>query len=154
MQLQLHIKNKEDLEQRFGDCCWGYPDISDLLWDILDLLCYCQVKLDLCPSGLSCHPSPVAMISGCFFLILKSVYLHLEEQMPSRGTLMCLGWTLMSLVGPWLPGWDPDCLGLLGSTFLGSQMPSGRTQHFSSLNKNKFTFSNTWKRNTDFFFLL
>lgn len=39
----------KDLEQRCGDRCWGYADI-------LGLVCYCQVNLDVCPSELSCHP--------------------------------------------------------------------------------------------------
>lgn len=39
----------KDLEQRCGDRCWGYADV-------LDLVCYCQVNLDICHSELSCHP--------------------------------------------------------------------------------------------------
>lgn len=39
----------KDLEQRCGDRCWGYADT-------LDLVCYCQVNLDVRPSELSCHP--------------------------------------------------------------------------------------------------
>lgn len=92
----------------------------------MDVVCYCQVKLDLCPSGLSCRSRSNDNGFQVLLPLKKNVYLELEE------------WRMLIS-----KSWDPGVPGPLDSSVRGAQRPSSRTQYFSSLTKNKFTVSNT-----------